>query len=126
MVDLDAERGEPLAEEVGGRFVATDVGDPAAWERVVATAVDDLGGLDLVHLNAGIPTGEYPVVVETLTDAQYRRVMGVELDGVFFGIRACVPAICARGGGAIVADVVAGRASARCPRTRSTPRRSTR
>jgi NAD(P)-dependent dehydrogenase (short-subunit alcohol dehydrogenase family) len=103
VVDVDAGRGEPLAAEVGGRFVATDVGDPAAWNRAVGTAVDELGGLDLVHLNAGIPTGEYPVLVEDVTDAQYRRVMGVNLDGVFFGIRACVPAISARGGGAIVA-----------------------
>ncbi len=103
VVDLDGRRGQPLAAEVGGRFVAADVGDPTAWAGVVTTAVDELGGLDLVHLNAGIPTGEYPVVVENLTDAEYRRVMGVNLDGVFFGIRACVPAMAARGGGAIVA-----------------------
>jgi NAD(P)-dependent dehydrogenase (short-subunit alcohol dehydrogenase family) len=103
VVDLDVRRGQPLAAEVGGRFVAADVGDPAAWTGVVSTALDELGGLDLVHLNAGIPTGEYPVVVENLTDAEYRRVMGVNLDGVFFGIRACVPALAARGGGAIVA-----------------------
>ena len=53
VADVDAGRGEPLAAEVGGRFVATDVGDPAAWDRLVATAVADLGGLALVHLNAG-------------------------------------------------------------------------
>jgi NAD(P)-dependent dehydrogenase (short-subunit alcohol dehydrogenase family) len=103
VVDLDAAHGEPLAAEVGGRFVAADVGDPAEWERIVATAVDGFGGLDLVHLNAGIAMGEYPLIIENLTDAQYRRVMGVNVDGVFFGIRACVPALSARGGGAIVA-----------------------
>ena len=43
------------------------------------------------------------MVVQDLSDARYRRVMSVNLDGVVFGVRACVPAISARGGGAIVA-----------------------
>ena len=102
IVDVDAGRGEPLAAETGGRFVAADVGDPTAWPRVVGTAVDDLGGLDYVHLNAGIPTGAYPVAIEDVSDAQYRRVMGVNIDGVFFGVRACVPVMSEAGGGAIV------------------------
>jgi NAD(P)-dependent dehydrogenase (short-subunit alcohol dehydrogenase family) len=102
-VDVDEARGKLVADEVGGRFVAADVGDPAAWTRIVATAVDDLGGLDLVHLNAGIPTGAYPVAIEDVSDAQYRRVMGVNIDGVFFGVRACMPAMAESGGGAIVA-----------------------
>jgi NAD(P)-dependent dehydrogenase (short-subunit alcohol dehydrogenase family) len=103
VVDVDETRGKQVAGEVGGRFVAADVGDPTAWERVVATAVDDLGGLDLVHLNAGIPTGPYPVAIEDVSDAQYRRVMGVNIDGVFFGVRACMVPMAEAGGGAIVA-----------------------
>src|SRR5690349_17518320 len=90
VVDVDETSGKLVADEVGGRFVAADVGDPAAWKRIVASAVDHLGGLDLVHLNAGIPTGAYPVAIEDVTDAQYRRVMGVNIDGVFFGVRACI------------------------------------
>ena len=60
VVDLDAAHGEPLAAEVGGRFVKADVGDPAAWDEIVAAAVDGFGGLDLAHLNAGIAMGAYP------------------------------------------------------------------
>jgi NAD(P)-dependent dehydrogenase (short-subunit alcohol dehydrogenase family) len=103
VVDLDAAHGEPLAAEVGGRFVAADVGDPAAWDGIVAAAVDGFGGLDLAHLNAGIAMGTYPLIVEELTDDEYRKVMRVNVDGVFFGIRACVRPMAARGGGAIVA-----------------------
>jgi NAD(P)-dependent dehydrogenase (short-subunit alcohol dehydrogenase family) len=103
VVDLDAAHGEPLAAEVGGRFVKADVGDPAAWDEIVAAAVDGFGGLDLAHLNAGIAMGAYPLVVEDLTDAEYRTVMRVNVDGVFFGIRACLRPMAARGGGAIVA-----------------------
>src|SRR5581483_9997523 len=102
LVDVDEARGAPLAGEVGGRFVAADAGDPAAWDRVVGTAVDELRGLDLVHLNAGIPTGPYPVAIDDTSDAQYRRVMGVNVDGVFFGVRRCVPPMAEAGGGSIV------------------------
>src|SRR5439155_1967440 len=38
-----------------------------------------------------------------LTDEQYRRIMGPNVDGVVFGARAVVPSMAARGGGAIVA-----------------------
>jgi NAD(P)-dependent dehydrogenase (short-subunit alcohol dehydrogenase family) len=103
LVDVDEARGKQVADETGARFVAADVGDPAEWERIVATAVGDLGGLDLVHLNAGIPTGPYPVAIEDVTDERYRRVMGVNIDGVFFGVRACLAPMTDGGGGAIVA-----------------------
>ena len=59
------------------------------------------GGLDLVHLNAGVATG--CGVGDDFDLAPYRRAMGANLDGVVFGIHAALPALRARGGGAIVA-----------------------
>src|SRR5581483_2219853 len=50
-----------------------------------------------------IALGAYPVLIEATSDADYRRIMGINVDGVFFGARAVVPAMSARGGGAIVA-----------------------
>ena len=100
--DLDEARGSALADALNARFVAADVSDPSAWDTVIREADHAFGGIDLVHLNAGIPVGQYPVRVESVTDEQYRRVMGVNADGVFFGVRAVVPAMAARGGGAIV------------------------
>jgi NAD(P)-dependent dehydrogenase (short-subunit alcohol dehydrogenase family) len=101
-IDVDEARGRAVASEAGARFERMDVGDPDAWARLVRAAEDDLGGVDLAHLNAGVATGAYPVDIATLSDAQYRRVMGVNVDGVVFGVRALVPAMARRGGGAIV------------------------
>jgi NAD(P)-dependent dehydrogenase (short-subunit alcohol dehydrogenase family) len=101
-LDVDEERGRAVATEAGARFERIDVADPAAWASLVRDVEEQLGGVDLAYLNAGVATGVYPVHIETLTDAQYRRVMGVNVDGVVFGIRALAPAMARRGGGAIV------------------------
>jgi len=54
-----------------------DVSDPRAW--------DGVGAVDLACLNAGIVTGEGDVA--TLTDERYRRALGVNVDGVVYGVR---------------------------------------
>ncbi len=54
-----------------------DVTDPKCWEHV--------GSVDLACLNAGVLTGGNGV--GSLTDDQYRRAMGVNVDGVVFGVR---------------------------------------
>ena len=55
-----------------------DVTDPAAWE--------DIPDVQLACLNAGVITGSSDIV--DLTDEQYRRILGVNVDGVVFGTRA--------------------------------------
>jgi NAD(P)-dependent dehydrogenase (short-subunit alcohol dehydrogenase family) len=54
-----------------------DVADPEAWEHV--------GSVDLACLNAGVVTGSEDVA--NLTDEQYRRAVGVNVDGVVYGVR---------------------------------------
>jgi NAD(P)-dependent dehydrogenase (short-subunit alcohol dehydrogenase family) len=54
-----------------------DVSDPHAWEQV--------GAVDLACLNAGVVTGEADVA--RVDDDQYRRIVGVNVDGVVFGVR---------------------------------------
>jgi len=54
-----------------------DVTDPEAWEHV--------GSVDLACLNAGVLTGSEDVA--NLTDDQYRRAVGVNVDGVVYGVR---------------------------------------
>ncbi len=54
-----------------------DVTDPEAWEHV--------GSVDLACLNAGVLTGSEDIA--HLTDEEYRRAVGVNVDGVVFGVR---------------------------------------
>ena len=101
IVDLDTAQGEAAARDLGGRFERIDVGDSDEWRGLVERVTDDLGGIDIAYLNAGVTTQQGDITA--LTDDQYRRVMGANVDGVVYGARAVVPAIEARGGGAIVA-----------------------
>jgi NAD(P)-dependent dehydrogenase (short-subunit alcohol dehydrogenase family) len=99
--DIDAAGAQSVAAEVGGHAVACDVSDLDANRAAVAFAVETCGGLDVVHLNAGVGSG--CGVGEDFDLALYRRAMGANLDGVVFGTHAALPALRARGGGAIVA-----------------------
>lgn len=98
VADVDVQLGKECAAEIGGDFVELDVSDPAAWAELAESLAAD--GLHLAFLNAGVTTlGMDPVEV---SDAAYRRIMGVNVDGVFFGTRALAPIIQRSGGGDIV------------------------
>jgi len=99
--DVDEAGGAELAERTGALFVACDVSDPGQSEAAVAVAVEEHGGLDMAFLNAGVTSGT--VLGEHFDLEAYRRAMGVNLDGVVFGVNAVLPALKARGGGSIVA-----------------------
>jgi len=101
VVDLVGERAEQVAEEVGGSFMQADVSSPEDWARMVERAESTMGGIDVAHLNAGVTTGEQEIA--KLSIEQYRRIVGANLDGVVLGVRAVVPTMARRGGGAIVA-----------------------
>ncbi|MFC4008128.1 SDR family oxidoreductase [Nonomuraea purpurea] len=100
LVDLDGEGAERLAKEVDGAWLAADVSAEEASLEAVALAERRFGRLDLVHLNAGI-SGQ--VDLARFDVARYRQVVGVNVDGVVFGIRAGLPLLARSGGGAIVA-----------------------
>ncbi len=114
VADLDETGAKAVAEEIGGDARALDVGDPAAWSEAVAETVSQHGGLHLAYLNAGVTTfrseaGDLiaPFDIAAVTDEQYRRIMGANVDGVILGARACTPAIAQSGGGSIVATASA-------------------
>jgi NAD(P)-dependent dehydrogenase (short-subunit alcohol dehydrogenase family) len=101
VADVDAEQGKAVADEVGGLFVHCDVRDPEHSKAAVAAAVERFGGLDIVALNAGIASGFG--LGDDFDVERYRSVMGVNLDGVVYGVHAAVPALRLRGGGHIIA-----------------------
>ncbi|AYG02275.1 glucose 1-dehydrogenase [Gryllotalpicola protaetiae] len=88
---LDSE-GEAVAAELGARaaYVHLDVRVPEQWVLAVDTAVSRFGGLDVLVNNAGIvemyPLAEYPIEA-------WQRIIDINLSGVFYGMRAAVPAL---------------------------------
>ncbi len=89
------------ARDLGRRAleVAADVMNPLAVQAMVDSVRAELGGIDILVNNAGIWTaGE----IEAMTDADWARMIGVNLTGAFHLCRAVVPSMKERGGGAIV------------------------
>lgn len=90
--DILDDAGQALAAELGDavRYVHLDVTDYAQWESAVQTAVDEFGGLDIVVNNAGI--ANFGAVEDYSLDA-WDRMIAINLTGVFYGIKASVPAL---------------------------------
>jgi NAD(P)-dependent dehydrogenase (short-subunit alcohol dehydrogenase family) len=101
LLDVNEELGKTAADETGGLFVRCDVSSSSDVAEAFRQAETHLGRIDVAHLNAGIVTGRREV--EHLTDEEYRRIMGINLDGVVFGMREAIRALGRGGGGAIVA-----------------------
>jgi NAD(P)-dependent dehydrogenase (short-subunit alcohol dehydrogenase family) len=101
VVDRHAEAASAVAAELDGLGVAADVSRAESWPGIVSAVTGRFGGIDLAHLNAGMTTGEADIT--RIDDDRYQRATGVNVDGVFFGVRALVPVLSARDGGAIVA-----------------------
>lgn len=92
---------EPLDTDLPAEYVSTDVRDPRAWQALVSHTEQRYGGIDLAHLNAGVALFEPDLT--RVTDDQYQRAMSINVDGVFYGVRALIAPMRRRGGGAIVA-----------------------
>ena len=104
VVDLNADAAEAVAEEIraaGGTAVAiaADVSSEDDIVRVVETAVEALGGIDVVFNNAGII--RRTTAVETTVE-EWDRVFGVNVRAIFLMCKHVVPIMKANGGGSIV------------------------
>ncbi|MFJ6378575.1 SDR family NAD(P)-dependent oxidoreductase [Kitasatospora sp. NPDC092039] len=99
LLDVDAERGEAAAEETGGTFVRCDVSRRADCERAVRTAVEQLGGVDVLFNNAGIIRRS---TVTEISDEDWDLVMAVNVRSIMLLSGLVVPLMAANGGGSIV------------------------
>lgn len=102
--DIDDGAAETVAQiqQAGGvaSFVKTNVADSAAVQHLVKRAIDLHGRIDAAFNNAGVlpPTAEFAQT----TEADFDRVIAVDLRGVFLCLKYQIQAMLASGGGAIV------------------------
>jgi meso-butanediol dehydrogenase / (S,S)-butanediol dehydrogenase / diacetyl reductase len=91
--------GAALANELGARFVAGDVADPAFPDRLIAETLAAFGGLDILVNNAGIT--HRGSVLET-SDDDWARVMNVNVTALMRCSRAALKHMVTKGHGSIV------------------------
>jgi len=89
IVDIDKRAAAAVADSIGGAGLACDVSDADQVDAAFASCVREFGCLDLAFLNAGISI-RWSGDIAALDVADYRRSLGVNLDGVVFGARSAV------------------------------------
>jgi len=99
--DIQAERGQALAAELGEPhvFLRLDARELPAWEAAVAAVLARFGRLDILVNNAGGGAGG-GIEGETLDD--HRRVLDLNVTGVWAGMRTVVKPMSAQGSGSII------------------------
>lgn len=101
LADVLDEEGAATAREEGdaGRYQHLDVTSEEDWQRLVAYARSEFGSVDGLVNNAGISTGMF---LETESVERFRKVVDINLTGVFIGMKTVIPAMKETGGGSIV------------------------
>ncbi len=89
------DRQEDALKQLGAKLPAdrtmvqvVDVSNSGAVETMVKATVEKFGRLDVLVNNAGVVVAGNP---EKITDEQWRRVMSIDVDSVFYGCRAAIP-----------------------------------
>ncbi|QGU03467.1 SDR family NAD(P)-dependent oxidoreductase [Corynebacterium comes] len=105
LTDVNLEAAQKIAEEItqaGGEATAfkANVANPEDAKASVAFAKETYGALHLAFNNAGIVGAEKHVADLEIED--WQKVMDINLNGVFYGLKYQIPEILASGGGAIV------------------------
>jgi 3alpha(or 20beta)-hydroxysteroid dehydrogenase len=102
--DILEDAGEARANELraaghAADFLRLDVTSPVDWNAAVRAAEERFGRLDILVNNAGV-VRVAPIVDET--DDGWQHTMAVNATGVFYGMRAAIPALRRAGGGSII------------------------
>lgn len=100
VLDRAGDNARTVAEGVGGHAFEVDVADPSATAAAIHGAAGAMGGLTDVIVNAGFGLNK---PLHLYSDAEWRLVVGVNLDGAFHTLRAAIPLLLDGGGGSIVA-----------------------
>jgi NAD(P)-dependent dehydrogenase (short-subunit alcohol dehydrogenase family) len=100
VADINDTEGPRTAAAIGGLFVHCDTGQADQAASAVAQTVAAFGGLDIL-INAAAHLGGYHDAAE-MSPEEWRAVLGVTLDGVFYCAKYAAQEMLRRGGGAIV------------------------
>ena len=102
LTDVNESAGALAAAEIGevAIFIKHDVADPSGWNDVVIQAERAFGPVTVLVNNAGI-SGPRCHTAE-LVPADFLRIMSINANAVFFGMRAVLPGMLRAGGGSIV------------------------
>ncbi len=101
VADLDGETAKQIAAEIGNRasFISVDVADFEQVAQATKETVNAFGRLDILVNNAGIGAFGHAPDVEV---EDWKRVMAVDVDAIFYGCKTAIPEMRKGGGGAIV------------------------
>ena len=100
VADIQDDAGKELAEALGGAYLRCDVTDPHSVERMIEGAVDHYGRIDILVNNAGID-GEQASTADSTVE-NWRRVMSINMDGVYYGMKYVLPVMVSQKGGVIL------------------------
>ena len=100
LLDRDIDLAQSTADEIGATAVAVEVADWDSVSAAINTAKDALDGLDLAVFSAGI-AGKNATVADYPID-EWRRVIDIDLTGIFHCCKAVLPTMRAQGYGRIV------------------------
>jgi meso-butanediol dehydrogenase/(S,S)-butanediol dehydrogenase/diacetyl reductase len=106
--DIDPVKGERLAAELGAdkaSFTKVDAADAAGVEAAIKAAHAHFGRLDILVNNAGIG---YLAKTPDLPIDMWRRVMAIDIDGVFYACRVAIPLMRERGGAIVNLASISG------------------
>ncbi len=108
VTDVNAAGGRETVQQIGGRnngagarFEEQDTSREEDWKHLIDGILAREGKLNGLVNNAGI-AGPFPATFETETLEQWRRMLAVNVEGVFLGCKYGVPALRQSGGGSIV------------------------
>ena len=105
IADWIAEGGEETVRMIKGAggeatFVKVDVSKADDVKKMIRTAVDTYGKLNILYNNAGVP-GKWAPTTEW-TEEEYQKVMDVNVKGVWLGMKYAIPEMLKAGGGSII------------------------
>ncbi|MEO6062943.1 MAG: SDR family NAD(P)-dependent oxidoreductase [Thermoflexales bacterium] len=106
IADIDKPAARETAEQIAAGdptrafALRVDVSDPASVQALVAEVLDRRGQIDVLVNNAGIVGAAQPVATYPIAD--WRRIMSINLDGVFYCCQAALPSMLQHGSGRII------------------------